>query len=134
MALCGLLSAPAALAQDRGEIHVKVVGLKSDQGALRFGLYDKKETFATEDGVLVKGARPITNGQCEFVISDLPYGTYALIVGHDVNGDGKIDRSPFSPELKGISNYTGKILWFPNFDKAKFRLDRASITVEIHVY
>jgi uncharacterized protein (DUF2141 family) len=134
VALCGLLAVSSALAQERGEIHVKVVGLRSDQGALRFGLYDKKAGFATAEGVLVGGVRPIRNGQCEFVIPDLPYGTYALIVGHDVNGDGKIDRNPYSAELKGISNYTGKILWFPNFDKAKFRLDRASVSMEIRVY
>src|SRR5262249_10289506 len=123
--LC-LLFAPAALAQERGEIRVKVVGLRSDQGMLRFGLFNKKETFATEGGALVSGAYPIKNGQCEFVIPDLPYGAYALIVAHDVNGDGKIDRNPFSPELKGISNYSGKIFWFPNFDKARFPLDRSS--------
>ena len=134
LALGTLAGAPVARAQDRGEIRVKVVGLQSDRGALRFGLYDRKETFATEGGAVVSGVRPIANGQCEFVIPDLPYGTYALIVAHDVNGDGKIDRNPFSPELKGITNYGGKIFWFPSFDKAKFRLDRPSVSVEIRVY
>jgi uncharacterized protein (DUF2141 family) len=129
-----VLLAAAGGAQDRGEIHVKVVGLQSDQGAVRFGLYDRKETFATEGGAIVSGVRPIRNRQCEFVIPDLPHGTYALIVAHDVNGDGRIDRNPFSRELKGITNYDGKILWFPSFDKAKFRLDRASVSVEIRVY
>jgi uncharacterized protein (DUF2141 family) len=133
VALSSLL-AVSALGQQHGEIRVKVVGLHSDQGVLRFGLYNKKEAFATDNGTVASGARPIANGQCEFVISDLPYGTYALIVAHDVNNDGKIDRSPFSPELKGISNYTGKILWFPSFDKAKFQLDRPSISIEIRVY
>jgi len=130
--LC-LLGAPAR-AEERGEIRVKVVGLKSDAGELRFALYDKKATFATKDGPIVRGARPIRNGQCEFVIPAVPYGFYAVIVGHDVNHDGKIDESPFSSELKGISNYTSKILWFPDFDKARFRVDRASVTVEIRVY
>ena len=134
LALGALVGAPGARAQDRGEIRVKVVGLQSDRGALRFGLYDRKETFATEGGAVASGVRPITKGQCEFVIPNLPYGTYALIVAHDVNGDGKIDRNPFSPELKGITNYDGKVLWFPSFDKAKFRLDRASVSVEIRVY
>ena len=132
--LAVLLLASSALAQERGEIRVKVVGLRSDQGVLRFGLYNKKETFATKDGPIVKGARPIKNGQCEFVIPDVPYGAYAIIVGHDVNRDGKIDENPFSSELKGISNYSGKILWLPSFDKARFRLDQASVTVEIRVY
>ena len=132
----GLLAALAApvLAQSRGEIRVKVVGFQSDQGELRWALYDKKETFATKDGPILKGARPIKNGQVEVVIPDVPYGTYAVIVGHDVNRDGKIDENPLSAELKGISNYTSKILWFPNFDKAKFPVNKASVPIEIHVY
>jgi uncharacterized protein (DUF2141 family) len=133
-ALLGLLLPSPTLAEPKGEIRVKVVGLRSDQGELRFGLYANKATFATKDGPIVKGARPIRNGQCEFVIPAMPYGTYALIVGHDVNRDGKIDENPFSSELKGISNYSGKILWFPDFDKAKFRLEGAHVTVEIRVY
>ena len=133
-ALLGLLLPSATLAESKGEIRVKVVGLKSDQGQLRWGLYDKKDTFATKDGPIVKGARPIKDGQCEFAIPNLPYGTYAVIVGHDVNRDGKIDENPFSSELKGISNYTSKILWFPDFDKAKFRLEAAHLTVEIRVH
>ena len=115
-------------------IRVKVVGLKSDDGELRWALYNKKETFATKDGPIVKGRGRIQNGQTEFVIPDVPYGTYAIIVGHDVNGDGKISENPFSSELKGITNYSGKILSFPDFDKAKFRLDRTQLAVEIRVY
>jgi uncharacterized protein (DUF2141 family) len=131
--LLAALAAPV-VAQSRGEIRVKVVGLQSDQGELRWALYDRKATFATKDGPIIKGARPIKNGRVEFVIPDVPYGTYALIVGHDVNRDGKIDENPFSAELKGISNYTSKILWFPSFDKAKFPVNRAAIAVEIHVH
>jgi uncharacterized protein (DUF2141 family) len=132
--LLALLAAEPVMAQQRGEIRVKVVGLKSDQGELRWALYNKKETFATKDGPMAKGARPIKNGLVEFAIPDVPYCTYALIVGHDVNRDGKIDENPLSAELKGISNYSSKILWFPSFDKAKFPVDRASVPVEIHVY
>jgi uncharacterized protein (DUF2141 family) len=133
-ALLGLLLPSATLAEPKGEIRVKVVGLKSDQGQLRWGLYNKKDTFATKDGPIVKGARPIKDGRCEFAIPNLPYGAYAVIVGHDVNQDGKIDENPFSSELKGISNYSSKILWFPDFDKAKFRLEAAQVTVEIRVH
>lgn len=132
--LLGLSLPSPTLAEPRGAIRVKVIGLRSDEGEVRFGLYAKKEAFATSDGAIVEGARPITNGRCEFVIPDVPYGTYAVIVGHDVNRDGKIDPNPFSAELKGISNYTRKVLWFPDFDKARFRLERPSLTVEIRVY
>lgn len=131
--LLAVAPSPSA-AQMKGEIRVKVVGLRSDEGELRFGLYNRKEGFATKDGPIVKGARPIKGRACGFVISDMPYGVYAIIVGHDVNRDGKISENPFSEELKGVSNYSGKILWFPDFDKAKFRLARPHVTVEIRVY
>ena len=131
--LLALIASPSP-ADTTGEIRVKVLGFQSDQGELRYGLYNKKEGFATKDGVVVKGKHPIKDGRCEFVIKDVPHGTYALIVGHDVNKDGKISENPFSAELKGISNYTGKILWFPDFDKAKFKLAAPKMTLEIHVY
>jgi uncharacterized protein (DUF2141 family) len=131
--LLALVPAPSP-ADTTSEIRVKVVGFQSDEGQLRYGLYNKKEGFATKDGVVKKGVHPIRNGQCEFVIKDVPHGTYALIVGHDVNKDGKISESPFSAELKGISNYTSKILWFPDFDKARFRVNRPEVSVEIRVY
>jgi uncharacterized protein (DUF2141 family) len=133
LALIALIASSSS-AETTGDIRVKVVGFQSDQGELRFGLYNKKDGFATKEGVVAKGVQPIKNGRCEFVIKDVPHGTYALIVGHDVNKDGKISESPFSAELKGISNYSGKILWFPDFDKARFRVDRAQVTVEIRVY
>jgi uncharacterized protein (DUF2141 family) len=133
----GLLAAlpPSPVrAASKGEIRVKVVGLASDEGELRFGLYDKKETFATSEGAIIKGARSIKDRRCEFVIANVAYGTYAVIVGHDVNRDGKVSRNPFSAELKGITNYSAKILSFPDFDKAKFRLDQPRMSVEIRVY
>jgi uncharacterized protein (DUF2141 family) len=123
-----------SLAEQKGEVRVRVVGLQSDAGELRFGLYNKKETFATSDGPIVKGARPIRNRQSEFVIPDVPYGSYAIIVGHDVNRDGKVSRNPFSAELKGITNYSSKVLSFPDFDKARFKVDAPRVTVEIRVY
>ena len=67
--------ASLAAAQSQAEIRVKVVGLQSDQGELRWALYNKKDTFATKDGPITKGARPIKNGQVEFVIPNVPFGT-----------------------------------------------------------
>ena len=128
------LALSSSLAATNGTIRVTVTGLRSDEGQVRWGLYNKKETFATKDGPIRKGASPIKSGQSEFVIPDVPYGTYAIIVGHDVNRDGKISENPFSAELKGMTNHSGKILSFPNFDKAKFPLDRPQLAVEIRVY
>ena len=60
LVLLAALAAPV-LAQSRAEIRVRIVGLQSDRGELRWALYDKKATFATKDGPILKGARPIKN-------------------------------------------------------------------------
>jgi uncharacterized protein (DUF2141 family) len=130
--VCGTM--PAAVAAQTGDIRVIVQGLQSDEGQLRFGLYDSAATFAKDGKAVFKGTQPIKQQRCEFVIRRVPYGTYALMVAHDVNGDGHIDRSPVSRELKGVSNYTSKLFWYPSFEKAQFRLNKDELVVEVRVY
>ena len=119
-------------AQQTGEIIVRVVGLASNAGAVRFGLYDTADSF--QQRVAMRGGTCpiIKEHQCEFTIPAVPYGVYAIMVGHDENLNGQIDW--ISGERAGVSNYAGKLRWFPNFDKAKFAHDHEKTFVEIRVY
>ena len=117
-----------------GRLQVKVVGLKHDGGQVHFALFQSKEGFGDSDTAVAKGRFPVIDKKCEIVISHLPFGEYAILLGHDVDGDGKISRNPFSRELKGASNYTSKMWYFPDFDKAKFVLEAEELTVEVRVY
>jgi uncharacterized protein (DUF2141 family) len=129
------LSSPltTVAAQQTGEIIVRVVGLASNKGEVRFGLYDTAESFQQRGGHAVRsGTCPIKEYQCECTIPAVPYGIYAIMVGHDENLNGKIDW--ISGERAGVSNYTGKLHWFPNFDKAKFEHTNEKTLVEIRVY
>ncbi len=128
-----LFTGSSGFAAYEGEIRVIVKGLKSDLGTVRYGLYDSKEIFAKRGLATRKDALPIINGECEFIIKNLPFGEYALVVGHDKNGNERID-SFFPMEPVGISNYKKRIKWFPNFDKAKFTLDSESKTIEIKLF
>jgi uncharacterized protein (DUF2141 family) len=127
------LSSPllTVAAQQTGEIIVRVVGLASNKGEVRFGLYDTAESFQ-QRVAMRSGTCPIKEYQCEFTITEVPYGIYAIMVGHDENLNGKIDW--ISGERAGVSNYTGKLRWFPNFDKAKFDHTNEKTFIEIRVY
>jgi uncharacterized protein (DUF2141 family) len=129
------LSSPliTVAAQQTGEIIVRVVGLASNKGEVRFGLYNTAESFQQRVGHAMRsGTCPIQEYQCEFTITEVPYGIYAIMVGHDENLNGKIDW--ISGERAGVSNYTGKLRWFPNFDKAKFAHTTERTFVEIRIY
>jgi uncharacterized protein (DUF2141 family) len=125
-----LLLATAA-AQQTGQIVVKVMGLPSDEGEVRFGLYDNAIAFKKGIGSSIRKGTcsPIKAHQCEFVIPDVPYGLYAILVGHDKNRNGRIDWE--RGERGGASNYKGRLWSHPDFDKAKFLLNEPKKSLEI---
>ena len=125
---------PGKAAEAVGQLVVEVEGLQSDRGTLDFGLFDSKESFAKKALARRLGSVLIRNGQARIVFDDIPHGDYAVIVAHDVNDDGAISKWPFSDELKGVSNYSEKLLWFPDWNKAKFTLRQESLQITIRVY
>lgn len=127
----GLLSSVAsAKAEQTGEIVVKVVGLELNEGEVRYGLYDNEASFKQGQGYSMKnGTCTIKNNQCEFTIPNIKYGTYAIMIGHDRNKDGEINKEPY-----GVSNYIKELWWWPNFDKAKFVHDKEKTIIEIRVF
>ncbi|WP_137390732.1 DUF2141 domain-containing protein [Rhodoligotrophos defluvii] len=121
---------------DAATLTITVKGMQSNDGALLWTLYNSQESFEAFDGstALKKGRCEIKNETCTIEVDSVPYGTYAILVAHDVNDDGEIDRNPLSDELKGVSNYTSKLWWKPNWDDAKFTVDQPNQSISITVY
>jgi uncharacterized protein (DUF2141 family) len=123
-------------AQQTGEIVVRVVGLASDKGIVRYGLYDSAQAFKKGVGsAKMKGkCFPIKEHKCEFKIPEVPYGGYAIMVFHDENQNGKFDWSFISRERAGASNYTERLWRHPDFEKAKFDHAEQETILEICVF
>ena len=122
-------------AVDTEKLVVRVLGLKSSRGFVRFGLFNSKETFPKEKHIIRDGAYPIKDGQCSFEIEGLKPGEYAVAVGHDKNGNGKIDRFFGVPvEPVGVSGYFKRLWSVPKFKKAKFVVDKETTTIKISVF
>ncbi len=123
-------------APNTATLKITVSGLESNDGALFWTLYNSQDTFEAfdPDTALAKGKCQITDQSCTITVENVPYGEYAVLVAHDVNGDGEIDRNPLSDELKGVSNYTSKLWWKPNWDDAKFTINKPSMAIAISVY
>ena len=104
-----------------GDIFVEISGAESDQGKILWRVFADENDFSEpESGGVFEGACEISAHGCTFVIPNVRFGNYALMAGHDINGDLKISRNPLSDEKKGISNYYEKLYWYPDFEKAKF--------------
>jgi uncharacterized protein (DUF2141 family) len=129
-----------------GELKIAIEGLRSASGQLLIGLYDSRASFdrairlAGEIGLLndpdrVAGValRASPTLKAEAVFINLPPGDYAVIVLHDVNGNGKLDKNSWGipKEPYGFSNNAQGILGPPSFEDVRFPFDGCALTIGI---
>ena len=138
--VCALLAALAvvaptsASADDSGTIIVSANGFKDDSGQAIVAVYKKGEGWLDLKKSFRKETATIKNGRVTVKLADVPHGEYGITVLHDRNKNGKMDMRwlPFPKPLEGggvSNNYvrTGK----PDYDKAKFVLERSFMSVRI---
>lgn len=116
-----------------GELIVEVDNLQSDAGDLRFVMFDSKKNFLKRP--IRAEIVAIENGSGSWVIEDLPYGTYVVLVHHDVDSSGKMERHWYGKpkEPTGASNDAPAKFGPPKFKHAKFDFDTPSSTLTITV-
>lgn len=115
MILCVSLSiawqdkAPAPDAET-GTLLVMVQGFKSTEGQLMVAVYNTEKEFMNKDPF--KGSiTPLSASQELIRFDNLPYGDYAVVVLHDMNKDGILDKNEFGIPTEGYgfsNNVMGK--------------------------
>lgn len=118
-----------------GNLIVVIDGFKNDKGAAKIALCNSEESYKTEEKTFLSKKVRIINGKAEYVFKRIPWGNYAIIAYHDENGNDKLDKSFIGKpiELYGFSNNARGIISKPSYNDAAFDLDRADMTVTIHV-
>ena len=130
--LCVLLLGQAAHA-DTGTLVVEVRELEFDGGKLRFALFDSDESFFND--AVAYGDMEVTDGGATWVVDDLPYGTYAVTVHHDVNNNGEMEQHWYGKPKEPTGASTNPTLRFgpPTFEKTKFEFASAELILRIIV-
>ncbi|MGM0377896.1 MAG: DUF2141 domain-containing protein [Bacteroidota bacterium] len=118
-------------------IHVKILGIRNNTGALACALFESPEGFPSE---FMKSATNIMiikiqdkQARCDFL--DIAPGKYALAVIHDENMDGKLNTNWLGVprEGYGFSNNAEALLSAPSFDAASFQYDGQNIDLTIRL-
>ena len=135
--VCAVVATASPAASDateaRATLTIIVTGLQSTEGDLRYWVYDRAEGFAESDGERIEGELPVSALDMRVVVPGLPYGEYAVAVGHDRNGDGRIAKV-FGAEPRGVSNYGSPLRWYPSFDAAKFPVRAPQVEVVVSMF
>lgn len=118
---------------DTGTLVVKVEGLESDEGDLRFVMFASKKDFLKQPvrAEIVE----IKDQEGTWTVEDLLYGTYAVLVHHDLNANGKMERHWYGKpkEPTGTSNDPPARMGPPLWKKAKFEFTEPGRTLTITV-
>ena len=121
----------ASGSESMGTLVVRVHGLESGDGNLRFALFDSEEDFPKSPvrAEIVE----IEDREGTWTVEHLPYGTYAVLVHHDIDASGTMERHWYGKpkEPTGVSNNAPAMFGMPTFENAKFRLDASTLTLTV---
>ena len=120
----------------RSEIVINISGLRSDKGRCLVYLYSGKAGFPTNPAKAVKSsAGIILNGKSSVVMPDVADGEYALVVVHDENSNGVLDKNfiGMPKEGVGVSNNAKGFMGPPSYADSKFQLKNGSFTAKITI-
>jgi len=128
-----------AFAQDACPgIHVKVLDIKNSTGTVACALFKSSKGFPTDylrsaTNIMVIKVR---DKAARFDFLDIPPGTYALVVVHDENMNGKLDTNwmGIPTEGYGFSNNAKALLGAPSFGAAMFLYNGKNLdmTIDMH--
>lgn len=119
------------------EVVVRVSGLSETLGQVGCSLFGGAAGFPMDNTSarnlwLPADAKGVT---CRF--NDVPEGTYAVSIGHDVNGNKRVDTNfiGLPTEQWGVSNNARPTLRAPRFDEASFKVaaDAKDVVIDIEV-
>lgn len=132
MALAGIAVGSFAAAAD---LAVTVEAVRSDAGQVKLMLFDKADGFRKEDQALRILSLPARTGSLLAVMDNLNPGTYALVVYHDENNDGKLNMrlGMFPKEGYGLSN-NPKVSGPPRFRESAFEFSGHEVLAAIRLH
>jgi uncharacterized protein (DUF2141 family) len=116
------------------ELSVSVNNIQHNKGQIRVILYDHSDSFLDEDKSLSIEQVAASDGAITVNFNQLDPGYYAVVVYHDEDDDGKLDRflGMIPSEGYGLSN-NPKVFGKPKFDDARISINgNESVTIKLN--
>jgi len=133
MLTASFVCAQAADANKTFTLTIVVDGMSSDEGNLGVLIFNGPKGWADDRQAAFKDiAVPAVKGTQTLKVPDMPAGTYAVALIHDLNKNHKLDKNfvGYPKEQWGMSNNPHATLHAPPIEKAQFKLDK---DMEIHI-
>lgn len=110
------------------DLEVEVQGVASADGEIMVAVFGDADGWLRKPVAVGKvAASARQDGSVRVVLKDLPEGTVAFSVMHDLNGNGRLDRNPMGmpTEPYGFSNNAAGMFGPPKFEQATLTVQGA---------
>ncbi|MCA9020628.1 MAG: DUF2141 domain-containing protein [Planctomycetaceae bacterium] len=128
---------PSAALESKFNLSVQVTDIQHKNGKLLISIYNKSDGFPKEPQKALMTEKVDPN-QPSYTFKNLRGGKYAVVIIHDLNNNGKLDKTFVGTpkEPVGLSNYSKIGLSNPpTFNKALITLDAsASLKIKLNSF
>jgi outer membrane protein len=127
--------APDTGQQAQGALTIAATTIESGTGQGHFSLYDSADAYDARRP-LFTASRPVTEGQCLWVTPPLPSGTYMVSFYHDLNSNGRLDRTAIGipREPVAFSNNARPRFGPPRYERMTFAHDGLDSSLQLATF
>ena len=132
IALLSLLLAGPALA---AELTVNLHGIRAQTGLLKVALVDSQDAWDGKAAPVQGDGAPPKGEDASFAFKDLEPGSYAVMITHDENGNGKLDTNVMGMPLEGYGfSNNPHVMRKPTWDEARFEIGDVDVAIDVALH
>jgi uncharacterized protein (DUF2141 family) len=108
-----------------GILHVEISGINDIKGLMSIGVYSDEKGFPDKGKEFIGIDVEVNSQKIVYTFKDIPFGTYAIAVFHDVNSNTKLDTNFLGIPREGYAfsnNLFGAFGSPPGFKDASFKV------------
>lgn len=110
--------------RELSDITVRIKGIRTTQGNILLGLYNSKKGWLKDDKEIRGVKLEISSSTITYTFKELPPGSYAIAIFHDLNMNGELDIDSLGRPKEGFAFSNNAIGLFssPRFNNASFNV------------
>lgn len=136
ISLIGATLSSVSGAAGTARLEIVVTGIEAIGGDLAIAVFANQADFDARDNAVASAFLPVDSSSIVWNVEVAVPSEYAILVYHDVNGNGEIDfgRIGVPKEPYGFSNNARRIFGPPEYEQARIQVESESARFEIEIH
>ncbi len=117
------------------ELTVNLHGIRTQTGLVKVALVDSQDAWDGKAAPVQGEGAPPKGENASFTFKDLKPGSYAVMITHDENGNGKLDTNVVGMPLEGYGfSNNPRVMRKPTWDEARLEISKDDVAIDIALH